>query len=175
MLDKIEIGRGHLGGPVEYSEGKCGESAVPILRFLCGSPCLCQLRTEGLVPVSKYWTYQSHAGVYGPSKPSSLSTIETWLNSTALLVGLGEKLGMDPWISQPRVLWIMSEALFSREQWDPSKFVDDSWKVATYGDCPQEAYAGYTWTGVGSVCVVLIRFSPVGCTSIRITVTLRYK
>jgi hypothetical protein len=54
MLDKIEIGRGHLGGPVEYSEGKCGESAVPILRFLCGSPCLCQLRTEGLVPVSKY-------------------------------------------------------------------------------------------------------------------------
>jgi hypothetical protein len=54
MLDKIEIERGHLGGPVEYLEGKCGESTVAILKFLCGSPCLCQLRTEGLVPVSKY-------------------------------------------------------------------------------------------------------------------------
>jgi hypothetical protein len=54
MLDKMEIGRDHLGGPVEHSEGKGGESVVTILRFLCGSPCLCRLRIEGLVPVSKY-------------------------------------------------------------------------------------------------------------------------
>jgi hypothetical protein len=39
---------------VEHSEGKDGENAMAILGFLCGSPCLCQLRTEGLVPVSKY-------------------------------------------------------------------------------------------------------------------------
>jgi hypothetical protein len=52
--DKMEIGRGHLGGPVEHSEGKGGESVVAIPRFLCGSPSLCRLRTEGLVPVSKY-------------------------------------------------------------------------------------------------------------------------
>jgi hypothetical protein len=39
---------------VEYSEGKDEESDVAILRFLCGSPCLCRLRTKGLVPVSKY-------------------------------------------------------------------------------------------------------------------------
>jgi hypothetical protein len=39
---------------VEHSEGEGMESVVAILRFLCGSPRLCQLRTEGLVPVSKY-------------------------------------------------------------------------------------------------------------------------
>jgi hypothetical protein len=54
MLDKIETGRGHLGGPVEHSEGKCGESVVAIPRFLCGSPRLCRFRTDALVPVSRY-------------------------------------------------------------------------------------------------------------------------
>jgi hypothetical protein len=54
ILDKVETGWGHLGGLVEHSEGKGGESVVAILRFLCGSPRLCQLRTERLVPVSKY-------------------------------------------------------------------------------------------------------------------------
>jgi hypothetical protein len=38
MLDKMEIERGHLAELVEYSEGKDGESAVAILRFLCGTP-----------------------------------------------------------------------------------------------------------------------------------------
>jgi hypothetical protein len=51
---KIETGHGHLGGSVEHSKGKGGKSIVAIQRFLCGSPHLCQLRTEGLVPVSKY-------------------------------------------------------------------------------------------------------------------------
>jgi hypothetical protein len=54
MLDKIEIGRGHLEGSVEHSKGKSGKSDVAIPMFLCGSPRLCRLRTEGLVPVSKY-------------------------------------------------------------------------------------------------------------------------
>jgi hypothetical protein len=35
---------------VEHSEGKGGESDVAILRFLCGSPNLCQLRTASLWP-----------------------------------------------------------------------------------------------------------------------------
>jgi hypothetical protein len=43
-----------LGGLVKHSEGKSGESAVAISRFLCGSPLLGRLRTEGLVPTSKY-------------------------------------------------------------------------------------------------------------------------
>jgi hypothetical protein len=54
MLDKTETRRGHLGGLVEHSEGKGGESAVTILRFLCGRPRLCRLRTKELVPVAKY-------------------------------------------------------------------------------------------------------------------------
>jgi hypothetical protein len=64
---------------------------------------------------------------------------------------------------------------FSREQWDLSKYAGASRKVATYGDRPQEAYAGRTWTGVGSIRVVLVEFSPAGCTSIRIAVTLGYE
>jgi hypothetical protein len=54
MLDKIEIGRGHLGGSVKHSEGKDGKSVVAVMRFLCGTPHLCRLRTKGLVPMSKY-------------------------------------------------------------------------------------------------------------------------
>jgi hypothetical protein len=54
MLDKMETGRGHLGGPVEHLEGKGGESVVVIPWFLRGSPRLCRLRTEELVPVRKY-------------------------------------------------------------------------------------------------------------------------
>jgi hypothetical protein len=54
MLDKMETGWGHLGGSVEHSEGKDGESVVAISRLLYGSPHLSWLRTEGLVPVSKY-------------------------------------------------------------------------------------------------------------------------
>jgi hypothetical protein len=50
----MEIGRGHLGGLVEHSKGKGEESVVAIPGFLCSSPRLCQLRTEGLVYVSKY-------------------------------------------------------------------------------------------------------------------------
>jgi hypothetical protein len=60
MLDKMETGRGQLGGPVEHSEGKGGENVVAISRFLFVSPRLCRLRTEALVPVSKYQTYRSH-------------------------------------------------------------------------------------------------------------------
>jgi hypothetical protein len=30
------------------------------------SPRLCQLRTDGLAPVSKYWTYRSHVGDMSP-------------------------------------------------------------------------------------------------------------
>jgi hypothetical protein len=66
MSDKMEIGQGQLGGSVKHSERKGGESVVAITRFLCGSSRLCRLRTEGLVPVSKYQTYQSHSGDMGP-------------------------------------------------------------------------------------------------------------
>jgi hypothetical protein len=65
MSEKIETRRSHLGGPVKHSELKGGEITVVILRFLYCSPLLCWLRTEGLVPVSKYWMYRPHTGDMG--------------------------------------------------------------------------------------------------------------
>jgi hypothetical protein len=44
-----------------------------------------------------------------------------------------------------------------------------------YGDRPQEVYVKRMWTGVGSVYVVLVEFSPVGCTLNRNAVTLGYE
>jgi hypothetical protein len=41
LLDRA----GQVGGSVEHSEGKGGESDVTILRFLCGSTHPCRLRT----------------------------------------------------------------------------------------------------------------------------------
>jgi hypothetical protein len=40
-------------GSVEHSKGKNRESVVAILRFLCGSPCLCRLRTDRFGPDGK--------------------------------------------------------------------------------------------------------------------------
>jgi hypothetical protein len=93
---------------------------------------------------------------------------------TTSLVGSGEKLGTDPRIGQPTCCGLY-QSPFSREQWPCSTLLATVRKVATYVDCPQEACAGRTWTGVGSVCVVLVGFSPVWCTSIRIDTTLRYE
>jgi hypothetical protein len=109
----MEIGWDHLGGPVEHSEGKDRESVVAILRFLCGSPCLCRLRIEGLIPVSKYWTYRSHAGDYGPSKPSSWLPTYALLCSHCFIGWLGRETGYGPVDRSAGVLWIVSGALFS--------------------------------------------------------------
>jgi hypothetical protein len=46
LLDRA----GQVGGSVEHSKGKGGESDVAILRFLCGSPRLCRLRTAPFWP-----------------------------------------------------------------------------------------------------------------------------
>jgi hypothetical protein len=41
---------GQVGGSVEHSEGKGEKSDVAILRFLCGSPHPCRLRTMPFWP-----------------------------------------------------------------------------------------------------------------------------
>jgi hypothetical protein len=106
-----------------------------------------------------------------------------------LVVGHRQELALRPllhWLVQERS-WVRTRGSvsrcavnyvgspFSRKQWDLSKSVGASQKFATYGDHPREAYAGRTWTGVGSVRVVLVGFSLTGCTSIRIVATLRYE
>jgi hypothetical protein len=55
---------GQVGGSVEHSEVKDGESVVAILRFLCGSPHPCRLST---VPC---WGDRM-LGFMGPDKLSS--------------------------------------------------------------------------------------------------------
>jgi hypothetical protein len=45
----------------------------------------------------------------------------------------------------------------------PSNPIDDSRKVAKYGDRLQEVYAGRMWIGVGNIRVVLVGFSSTGC------------
>jgi hypothetical protein len=163
---------GPLGGKGKQLVGQVGEWYVKSRHLQDYSPHLCRLWTDGLAPTSKYWMYRSHASDMGP---------------VSLVACHQQKLGLSlmlHWLAWERN-WVRThgsvsrramdcvECPFSREQWDPSKSIDDSWKVATYGDRRQEAYVGRMWTGIESVCVMLIMFSPVGCTSIRITVTLR--
>jgi hypothetical protein len=94
--------------------------------------------------------------------------------STASLASSGEKLGTDPWIDQLARCELCREPFFSGAV-GLLKSVDDSWKVARYGDRPQEAYTGHIWTGVENVCVVLVGFSPTGCASIQIAAALEYE
>jgi hypothetical protein len=111
MLDKMETRRGHLGVTVEHSEGKSGESVVAISRFLCGSPQLCRLRTEGLVPMSKYWTYRSHAGDIGPI--SLVAYCRQMFGFLHCFIGwLERETGYGPTDRSAGVLWIVLGALF---------------------------------------------------------------
>jgi hypothetical protein len=57
--------------------------------------------------------YQLHAGVYGPSKPSSWLPTRAWLTPTPSLVGSEEKLGTDLWVSQPACCVLCREPFFS--------------------------------------------------------------
>jgi hypothetical protein len=106
-----------------------------------------------------------------------------------LIVGHRRELGLRPlfhWLVRERS-WVRTHGSvsqraldcvgspFSQEQWDLSKSVGASRKVVTYGDRPQEAYVVCTWTGVESVRVMLVEFSPTGCTSIQIAATLGYE
>jgi hypothetical protein len=69
---------GPMGESGGLSVGKGGECDVESWHLQGFSPCLCQLRTEGLVPMGKYWIYWSHAGDLSPVNRCSHVTI--WLN-----------------------------------------------------------------------------------------------
>jgi hypothetical protein len=60
-----------IGGSVEHSEGKGRESIVAILRFLCGSPRSCRLRTMPLWPPCLELCTNRMLGFMGPDKPGS--------------------------------------------------------------------------------------------------------
>jgi hypothetical protein len=71
---------------------------------------LCRLRTVRLAPVSKYWTYRSHAGDMGPV--SLVIGCQQELEFSPLLFGCcGREAGYGPADRMTVVLWIMSRAL----------------------------------------------------------------
>jgi hypothetical protein len=71
---------GLIGGKWRLPVGKVGEWYVKSRHLQGCSPRLSRLMTDRLAPVSKYWTYRSHTGVYGHSKPSSLLLTDVWLS-----------------------------------------------------------------------------------------------
>jgi hypothetical protein len=70
--------------------------------------------------------YRLHAGVYGPSKPSSQLSTEAWLFPITSMVGSGEKLGTEPQITQ--LGWGLCRELFFSGVVDLFKSVDDGEK-----------------------------------------------
>jgi hypothetical protein len=118
------------------------------------------------VPIACWW--------YGPGKPSSLLSTEGGFTPIASMAGSGEKLGTDPQISQLSCCGLCREPFFSWAM-TLSIVVDDFMKSCyamtmwdTYGLRP---YADWAW----DACGILVRFSPAGCTSIRIIATLKYE
>jgi hypothetical protein len=127
----MEIGRPHLERPVKQSEGKGRESVVAIPRFLCGSPHLCRLRTEGLVPVSKYWTYRSHAGDMGPIN---------LVAGRSLVLGLSLLL---QWLCWERDWCGSCEPLSRAERWSQEHFFSGA--VVSVQDCRRLIKGCHVW------------------------------
>jgi hypothetical protein len=75
------------------------------------------------------------------------------------MAGSGGKLGMDPQIGQSMRWRLCREPFFSGAV-ALSIAVEDFIKGCHVRGPPQEAYAERTWTGMGSMRVVLIGFSP---------------
>jgi hypothetical protein len=98
------------------------------------APCLCQLRTDGLTPMSKYWTYRSHAGDLGVV--SLVACHRQKLGLSLLLQWLASKRN---WVrtcgSVSRRAGDCVGSPFSQELWDPSKSIGDSRKVVMCWPC----------------------------------------
>jgi hypothetical protein len=137
------------------------------------SPRLCRLRTVRLAPVSKYLSYRSHTGDMGPVSLVIGCQQELEFPHCSLAI-VGEKLVTDPRIGWPSCCELCREPFFSGVV-DLFKSIDECMKGCymwiawdTYGHRP---YTDWAW----KTCGVLVGFFPVGCTSIRITVTLGYE
>jgi hypothetical protein len=112
------------------------------------SPRLCQLRTDGLAPVNKYWTHQSHTGDMGPVR---------------LVVDYQQKLDFSPllhWLLWERS-WVWTHGSVDRcavdcvrspssqVQWIHSNLLTIVWKVAIYGPREIRMIIDHTWTECG--------------------------
>jgi hypothetical protein len=149
---------GESGWP---SVGKGKESIVESRPLQGCSPRLYRLRTDGLVPMSKYLMYWSHVRDMSPVNRCSRLSTDVCLFPTASMTSRREKLGGDPQIDQP-MDWGLCWEPFSQEQWIRSTLLMTMRKVFTYG---------LSW---GHMCC-MYQVSPIECTLIQIVVTLRYE
>jgi hypothetical protein len=131
------------------SIGKVGECAMASQHLQGCSPRLCWLRTDGLTPTSKYWTYRLHASDMG-----LVSLVACHQQVPGWEVKLGALFLRSSASIQP--CWWLVKGCYTWTTWD------------TYGRGP---YADRAW----KACGVLVGFSSTRCTSIQIIVTLRYK
>jgi hypothetical protein len=106
--------------------------------------------------------------------PVTQIIVKSLAYAPASLAGSGEKLGTDPRIDQPACCGLCREPFFSGAV-GSIQICRRPAKGCHIRGPPAGSVCGRTWTGVGSVHVVLVGFSPAGCTSIRITVTLGYE
>jgi hypothetical protein len=165
---------GPLGESRGPSVGKGRECDVESRRLQGCSPCLCQLRTDGLASTSKYWMYWSHAGDMSLVNRCSLLLPNAWLSPLLQWFWGGEILDRDLWIGQPTCWGCSQEFLFLRS----SDSIQYYWwlvKGCHVWGLPAESVrvAYMDWHGK-HMCYVY-RVSPVGCTSIWIVVTLGYE
>jgi hypothetical protein len=122
---------GPVGGKGRPSVGKVGEWYVESWRLQVYSLRLCQLRTDGLAPVSKYWTYRLHVGVMG--LVSLVAWCQQWVPLPPLLQWLAQERN---WVrtrgSVSRRAVDCVENPFSQEQWLCPSLLMTSRKVAMH-------------------------------------------
>jgi hypothetical protein len=136
------------------------------------APRLCQLRTDGLAPANKYWMYWSHAGDICPV--NLIVCRQQMLDLVHCFNGcVGRETEAGP-VGHSAELRGGVGRTFSREQCIRSTLLMTH-KSLLYVD-----YVRYVWSRVirgPSVKYVwrVDQVSHAGCTSIQITVTLRYE
>jgi hypothetical protein len=95
--------------------------------------------------------YRLHAGVYVPSKPSSLLSIDADFH--LLLHWLAWERNKPRPMNYSAGLGVAPGSLILRSSRIRLTLLTTMRMVAMYMNYPQEAYAGHTLTGVGSVHV----------------------
>jgi hypothetical protein len=128
---------GPLGRKGRPPIGKVGEWYVKSRHLQGCGPRLCRLRTDGLAPASKYWTYRSHVGDMCP-----VSLVAHYRQKFDLRLLLHLLACERNWVRTHRSIDRRAEdcvgSPFSQEQWDPFKSVGNLWKIAMRW--PREIY-----------------------------------
>jgi hypothetical protein len=142
------------------------------------NPRLYRLKTDGLAPVSKYWTYRSHVSDMSPISLVS-PACDRYVNRGCLYPHcfngwLRRETRYGPTDRSAIVLWIVLGALFLRSSGSVhhcDDFVKGCYALTAWDTYGLRPYADWAW----DACGVLVGFSPAGCISIRITATLGYE